>query len=204
MTPEDDSMLDPEEYTVSVEFAPLPTEQVYLAETVKRAMDGDTAAVTTLYSDFVSAVDSLSEKSWSGKVPWPYVRFVADRLRAVLETDLKPAEVAVALGITSGTASVPKGSTKYDDRAIAAIYYRLLWAGIEPKDAKSHLTKNIGVSDDVIEKAARDHAGLEHPDQFKSTYPDIKGTYFQCLEQLAAPYQGTIAEILAALKLRRP
>jgi hypothetical protein len=204
MTPEDDSMLDPEEYTVSVEFAPLPTEQVYMADTVKRAMEGDTAAVTIIYSDFVSAIDLLSEKSWSAKVPWPYVRFVADRLRAVLETDLKSADVAVALGITPGTAGVPEGSTKYDPRAIAAFYYRLLWAGIEPKDAKFHMRESIGVSDDVIEKAARDHAGLEHPDQFKSTHPDIRGTYFQCLEQLAAPYQVTIAEILAALKLRRP
>jgi hypothetical protein len=196
--PADDApMLDPKDYTVSVEFTAMPTEQVYVAETVKRAMEGDTEAVKTIYSDFATAIDLSSEQTWSAKVPWAYVRFVADRLRAAM---MKDADVAAAL-VLSGKAGRPKGSKKYDHKAIAAFYFRLLWAGIEPKAAKSCMTESIGVSEDVIEQAARDYAGLEHPDQFKSNNPDLKGSYFDCLEQLAAPHGGKIAEIIAARKL---
>lgn len=202
MTPDDDSMLDPEEYTVSVEYVPTPTEQVFIAETIKRAIAGDTEAVATIYSEFAAAIDSLSEKSWSAKVPWPYVRFVADRLRAVLESDAKPADVALALGISARKTNKPKVTVKYDHQAIAACYFRLQWAGIEPRAAKSHMNERIGVSDEAIAKAAHEYAGLEYPDQFKADHPDMHGTYLDALEQLAAPYAGIIAEIIAVEKSR--
>lgn len=199
--PDDDSLLDPEEYTVSVEYVPIPTTQVFIAETVKRAMEGDSEAARNVYSEFLAAIDSSDEGTWSGKVPWNYVRFVADRLRAVLEADSKSADVAVALGLSSGKAGRPQGRTKFDHQAIAACYFRLLWAGLEPKAAKSHMRERIGVSEEVIEAARSDYTGLEHPDQFKSNNPDMKGSYFDGLERLANTYRGIIAEIIAAEKL---
>jgi hypothetical protein len=62
------------------------------------------------------------------------------------------------------------------------------------------MRERIGVRDDVIKEAIRDYAGFEYPDRFKSNYPDMKGSYFDALEQLAAPYRGIIAEIIAAQK----
>ena len=202
MTPDDDSLLDPEEYTVSVEYVPTPTAQIFITETVKRAMEGDTEAARNIYSEFLSAIDSSDEATWSAKVPWHYVRFVADRLRAVLEADSKSSDVAVALGLSSVKGGRPQGRTKYDHQAVAACYFRLLWAGIEPKAAKSHMKEHIGVSEDVVEAARSDYAGLEHPDQFKFNHPDMKGSYFDGLEQLAATYRAKIAEIIAAERSR--
>jgi hypothetical protein len=202
MTPDDDSMLDPEEYTVSVEYVPVSTGQVFIAETVKRAMEGDTDSARTIYLEFVSAIDSSGERTWASKVPWNYVRFVADRLRAVLDADPKSADVAAALVLSSGKASRPQGRTKDDHKAIAACYFRLLWAGLEPKAAKCQMKERIGVSEEAIEAARRDYAGLEHPDQFKSHHPDMRGSYFDCLEQLATTYRGIIAEIIAAERSR--
>ena len=195
-------MLDPEEYTVSVEYVPVPTEQVFIAETVKRAMEGDTEAAKSIYAEFAAAIDSSSEKTWSAKVPWAYVRFVAEKLRTVLEGEARSGDAAAALGISGGKTGRPKGSTKYHHEAIAAFYFRLLWAGLEPKATKSHMRERIGVSDDVIEQAIKEYAGFEYPDRFKSNYPGMKGSYFDALEQLATPYRGIIVEIIAVEKSR--
>jgi len=55
-------MLHPEEYTLpGIEVAQLPTEQEYLAETVKQARDGNTEASTEVLSEFIATVDRHNE-----------------------------------------------------------------------------------------------------------------------------------------------
>ena len=78
---DDPPMLRPEEYTLPGIKAPqLPTEQEYIAETVRQARDGNTQAATEVLGSFVSGVDLHNEENWPGAIPWPYVRFVADWL----------------------------------------------------------------------------------------------------------------------------
>src|SRR5215472_8814589 len=85
---DDGPMLRPEEYTLpGVEALQLPTEPGYMAETVKRARDGSVAASTEVLSEFIATVDRNNEQTWFGAIPWPCARFVADKLRAVLNGD---------------------------------------------------------------------------------------------------------------------
>lgn len=88
--PADDGqpMLRPEEYTLpGIEAPQLPTEQEYLAETVKQAKNGNKEASTEVLSEFIATVDRHNEHTWLGAIPWPCAQFVADKLRAVLKGD---------------------------------------------------------------------------------------------------------------------
>jgi hypothetical protein len=184
-------MLSPEEYTLPGMEAPqLPTEQEYIAETVKQAREGDTEASKEVLSEFLAAVDRHSEKTWPGPALWPYVRFVADKLHAVLKGD--PTDAAVNLGIKSGRPGRPAGSGKYPHLAVAAFYFLLVRAAVAPKAAKSLMKESIGASDDVIEEAAKAYPGFQYRDRFT----------VEILVELAAVYRAKIAEIIAAQKLR--
>src|SRR6516164_2295074 len=188
---DDGAMLSPEEYTVpGIEIPQIPTEQESVAETVKRAREGNIEASKEVFTEFVSAVERHNEKTWLGTVPWPYVRFVADRLKAVLKGD--PTVTAVNLGIKSGRPARPPGSEKYSHLAVAAFYFLLVRAAVAPKAAKSLMTEGIGASDDVIEEAAKAYPGFQYRDRFT----------VEILVELAAVYRGKIAEIIAAQKLR--
>jgi hypothetical protein len=208
--PADDApMLRPEEYTMAGIDAPqLSTEREYQAGLVNEASSGSTDASRAIYWEFVWAVDRHSERTWSAPVPWHYVRFVADRLRDVLgdpKTPADPNKAAVALRIEDPSPGRRQGQTKYDHKAVAALYYRVLRAGIAPKAAKPEITNKTGVSEDVIEEAARMYAAVfAHPDDVKSNSPDTQAeaAYIEFLEEMAAPYRGKIPEIIAALKSR--
>ena len=191
--PADDGqpMLSPEEYTLpGIEAPQLPTEQEWLAETVKRAGDGDTEASTDVLSEFIATVDRHNEKTWLGVIPWPCAQFVADKLRAVLKGD--PIDAAVNLGIKSSRAGRPTGSAKYKHIAVAGFYFLLVRAGVTPKSAKSLMNASIGASDDVIEEAVKLYPGFQYRDRFT----------VEILVELAAAYRGRIAETIAAQKLR--
>jgi hypothetical protein len=200
-------MLRPEEYTIpSIDAPQLPTEREYQAELVMEASGGSTDASRTIYWEFVWAVDRHSERTWSAPVPWHYVRFVADRLRDVLgdaKTPADPDKSAVALRIKDPSPGRREGQTKCDHKAVAALYYRVLRAGIAPKAAKAEITNKTGVTDDVIEAAARMYAAVfAHPGGEKSNSPDNEAekAYIEFLEEMARPYSGKIPEIIAALK----
>ena len=93
-------MLRPEEYTLpGIEAPRLPTEQEYLAETVRQAEQGNTQASTEVLSEFIAILDRHNEKTWSGAIPWACARYVADKLRSVLKGD--PLDAVVNLGIKS-------------------------------------------------------------------------------------------------------
>jgi hypothetical protein len=184
-------MLRPEEYTLpGIEAPQLPTEQEYIAETVRQAREGNTEASAEVLSEFVATVDRLNEKTWPGTIPWPYLRFVADKLRTILKGD--PAVAAPTLGISSGRPDRPAASTKYKHIAVASFYFLLVRAGVAPKAAKSLLHESIGAREDVIEEAAKEYPGFQHRDRFT----------VEILVELAAAYRGKIAEIIAARKLR--
>jgi len=184
-------MLRPEEYTLpGFEAAQLPTEQEYVAETVKQAIAGNTEASTEILSEFIATVDRNTEKTWLGAIPWPCARFVADKLRAVLKGD--PTDAAVNLGIKSSRTSSPSGSAKCKHIAVAGFYFLLVRAGVAPKEAKSLMNASIGASDDVIDEAAKQYPGFQYRDRFT----------VEILVELAAAYRGKIAEIMAARKLR--
>ena len=188
---DDGPMLSPEEYTLpGIEAPQLPTEQEYIAETVKQAREGNTEASKEVLSEFLAAVDWHNEKTWLGRVPWPYVRFVADKLHAVLKGD--PTVAAVNLGIKSGRPGRPAGSEKYPHLAVAAFYFLLVRAAVAPKAVKSLMKESIGASDDVIEEAAKAYPGFQYRDRFT----------VEILVELAAVYRGKIAEIIATQKLR--
>ncbi|HYB32552.1 MAG TPA: hypothetical protein VED45_03895 [Steroidobacteraceae bacterium] len=200
-------MLRPEEYTIPGTDAPqLASEQEYQAELVRDARNGNTEASREIYWEFVGAVARYNKQSWSVAVPWAYVQYVADRLQDVLGHPKNPADpgkAAVALGIKDPSPGRPKGKTEYDHKAVAAFFYRLLWEGFEPKAVKSLMRESIGVSEDVTEKAKGDYAAaFAHPDGSKSRSSDPAAAYIDFLEQLAAPYKGKIAEIIAARKSR--
>ena len=159
---DDPPMLRPEEYTLpGIEAPQLPTEDEYIAE-----------------------------ETWAGAIPWPYLRFVADKLATVLKGD--PSMAAVTLGIESDKPGRPGGSGKYSHLAVAAFYYLLSRAGVAPKAAKSLMRERIGVSDDVIEEAAKEYPGFQHRDRFT----------VEILVELAAVYRRNLAETLAAQRLR--
>jgi len=185
-------MLRPEEYTLpGIEAPQLPTEQEYMAETVKQAGEGNTAASTEVLSEFIATVDRHNEKTWPvGAIPWQYVRFVADKLRAVLKGD--PIDAAANLGIRSITATRPTGSAKYKHIAVAGFYFLLVRAGIAPRAAKSLMNASIGASDDVIEEAVKQYPGFQYRDRFT----------VEILVELAAAYRAKIAQIIADRKLR--
>lgn len=191
--PADDGqpMLRPEEYTLpGIEALQLPTEQEYLAETVEQAAEGNTKASTEVLSEFIATVDRLNEKTWPGPIPWPYLRFVADKLRAILKGD--PVVAAVTLGISTGKPGRPAGSTKYKDIAVAGFYFLLVRAGMAPKAAKSLIHESIGASEVVIEEAAKQYPGFQYRDRFT----------VEILVELATAYREKIAQIIAVRKLR--
>ena len=191
--PADDGqpMLRPEEYTLpGIEAPQLPTEREYMAETVRHARDGNTAASGEVLSEFVAAVDRLNEKTWSGPIPWPYLRFVADKLCAILKGD--PVVAAVTLGISTGKPGRPADSTKYKHIAVASFYFLLIRAGLATKAAKSLMHESLGASEEVIEEAAKEYPGFQYRDRFT----------VEILVELAAAYRAKIAEIIAARKLR--
>ena len=191
--PTDDAqpMLRPEEYTLpGIEAAQLPTEQDYVAETVRHAREGNTGASADVLSEFVAAVDRLSEKTWPGPLPWPYLRFVADKLNAILKGD--PVVAAVTLGINTCTPGRPADSAKHKHVAVASFYFLLVRPGAAPKAAKSLMQESIGASEDVIEEAAKAYPGFQYRDRFT----------VEILVELAAAHRGKIAEIIAARKLR--
>jgi hypothetical protein len=184
-------MLRPEEYTLpGIEAPQLPTEQEYIAETVRQAREGNSEASAEVLSEFVATVDRLNDKTWPGPIPWPYLRFVADRLCTILKGD--PLVAAVTLGICTGKPDRPAGSTKYKHIAVASFYYLLVRAGMAPKAAKSLMQASIGASENVIEEAAKEYPGFQHRDRFT----------VEILVELVAAYRGKIAEIIAARKLR--
>jgi hypothetical protein len=184
-------LLRPEEYTLpGIEAAQLPTEQEYIAETVRQAREGNTEASVEVLSEFVATVDRLNEKTWPGAIPWPYLRFIADRLCTILKGD--PVVAALTLGISTGKPDRPAGSTKYKHIAVASFYFLLVRAGMAPKAAKSLLHESIGAGEDVIEEAAKEYPGFQRRDRFT----------VEILVELAAAYRGKIAEIIAARKLR--
>ena len=189
---DDGAMLRPEEYTLpGIEALQLPTEPGYMTETVKQAREGDLVASTKVLSDFIATVDRNNEQTWLGAVPWPCARFVADKLRAVLNGD--PIEAAANLGIKSSSrASRPTTSSKNSHLAVAAFYFLLFRAGVAPKAVKSLIVERVGLSDNVIEEAVREYPGFRYPDRFT----------VEILVELAAAYRGKIAEIIAAEKLR--
>ena len=191
--PADDSqpMLNPEEYTLpGIEAPRLPTEQEWLAETVKRAGDGNAEASTEVLSEFIATVERHNEKTWRGAIPWPCAQFVAEKLRAALKGD--PIDAAVNLGIKSRRAGTPTGSAKHKHIAVAGFYFLLVRAGVAPKAAKSLMNASIGASDDVIEEAVKLYPGFQYRDRFT----------VEILVELAAAYRGRIAETIAAQKLR--
>jgi hypothetical protein len=191
--PTDDGqpMLRPEEYTLpGIEAPLLPTEQEWIAATVKQAEAGNTDSSTEVLSEFIATVDRHSEKTWLGAVPWPCARFVADKLRAVLKGD--PLDAAVNLGIKSSRAGRPTDPAKYKHSAVAGFYFLLVRAGVAAKAAKSLMNASIGASDDVIEEAVKQYPGFQYRDRFT----------VEILVELAAAYRGKIAEIIAAQKLR--
>ena len=184
-------MLRPEEYTLpGIEAPQLPTEQEYIAETVSHAREGNTEASAEVLSEFVAAVDRLNEKNWGGTIPWPHLRFVADKLGAILKGD--PVVAAVTLGISTAKPGRPADSAKHKDVALASFYFLLVRAGVAPKAARSLMHESIGVSEDVIEEAAKQYPGFQYRDRFT----------VEILVELAAAYRGKIAEIIAARKLR--
>ena len=184
-------MLRPEEYTLpGIEAPQLPTEQEYMAETVKQAEKGNREAATEVLSEFIATVDRHNEKTWLGAVPWPCARFVADKLRAALKGD--PIDTAVNLGIKGTSVARSTGTPKYKDIAVASFYFLLVRAGVAPKAAKSLMNASIGATDDVIEEAVRQYPGFQYRDRFT----------VEILVELAAAYRGKIAEIIAARKLR--
>ena len=184
-------MLRPEEYTLpGIEAPQLPTEQEYIAETVRQAREGNTEASAEILSEFVAAVDRLNEKMWPGTIPWPYLRFAADKLCTILKGD--PVVAALTLGIGTGKPDKPAGSTTYKHIAVASFYFLLVRAGIAPKAAKSLLRESIGAREDVIEEAWKEYPGFQHRDRFT----------VEILVELAAAYRGKIAEIIAVRKLR--
>ena len=188
---DDGPMLRPEEYTLpGIEALQLPTEPGYMAETLKQAREGNLVASTKVLSDFIATVDRNNEQTWSGGVPWPCARFVADKLRAVLNGD--PIEAAANLGIKSSRAGRPATSSKNSRLAVAAFYFLLVRAGVAPKTAKSLMIERVELSDNVIEEAVREYPGFRYPDRFT----------VEILVELAAAYRGKIAAIIAAGKLR--
>jgi hypothetical protein len=184
-------LLRPEEYTLpGIEALQLPADQEYIAETVRQAREGNTEASVEVLSEFVATVDRLNEKTWPGAIPWPYLRFIADRLCTILKGD--PVVAALTLGISTGKPDRPAGSTKYKHIAVASFYFLLVRAGMAPKAAKSLLHESIGAGEDVIEEAAKEYPGFQRRDRFT----------VEILVELAAAYRGKIAEIIAARKLR--
>jgi len=184
-------MLRPEEYTLpGIEAPQLPTEQEYLAETVKQAKNGNKEASTEVLSEFIATVDRHNEHTWLGAIPWPCAQFVADKLRAVLKGD--PIDAAVSPGIKSSRAGRPTGSAKYKHIAVAGFYFLLVRAGVAPKAAKSLMNASIGASDDVIEEGVKQYPGFQYRDRFT----------VEILVELAAAYRGKIAEIVATQRLR--
>jgi hypothetical protein len=96
------------------------------------------------------------------------------------------------LGIKSSRAGRPTGPAKYKHIAVAGFYFLLVRAGVAAKAAKSLMNASIGASDDVIEEAVKQYPGFQYRDRFT----------VEILVELAAPYRGKIAEIIAAQKLR--
>jgi len=183
-------MLRPEEYTLpGTEAAQLPTEQEYMAETVKQAREGNTEASREILSAFIATVDRHTENTWPNTIPWSCARFVADKLRALLKGE--PGDAVVPPGTKSGRADKPTGGVNRHI-AVAGFYFLLVRAGVAPKAAKSLMNSSIGVSDDVIEGAVKQYPGFQYRDRFT----------VEILVELAATYRGKIAEIIAARKLR--
>ena len=188
---DDGAMLRPEEYTLpGIEALQLPTDPGHIAETVKRAREGNTLASTEVLSEFIATVDRNNEQTWLGAVPWPCARFIADKLRAVLNGD--PIDAAANLGLRSSRAARPSTSPKNSHLAVAAFYFLLIRAGVAPKSAKSLMNERTGLSDNAIEEAVREYPGFQFRDRFT----------VEILVELAAAYRGKIAEIMAAGKLR--
>src|SRR5215469_17688262 len=189
---DDGSMLRPEEYTLpGVEALQLPTESGDIAAKVKQARDGNRAASTEVISEFIAAVDRNNERTWAGVVPWPCARFVADKLRAVLNGD--PIEAAANLGIKSSSRGGRQTtSSKSSPLAVAGFYFLLIRAGVAPKAAKALMNERVGLSENLIDEAVREYPGFQYRDRFT----------VEILVELAAAYRGKIAEIIAAEKLR--
>lgn len=188
---DDPPMLRPEEYTLpGIDTAQLLTQQGYIAETARQARGGSSQASTEVLKDFIAAVDLHNEKTWPGAIPWPYVRFVADKLAMILNGD--PSMAAVILGLESERPARRTGSGKYSHLAVAAFYFLLFRAGVAPKTAKSLTKERVGVTEAEVEEAVKEYPGFQYRDRFT----------VEILVELAAPCRGKLAETLAAERLR--
>lgn len=188
---DDGPMLRPEEYTLpGIEALQLPAEPGHSAETMKQAREGNRLASREVLSEFIAIVDRNNEQTWLGAVPWPCARFVADKLRAVLNGD--PIDAAANLGIRSSRAGRSAAGSKHSHLAVAAFYFLLIRASVAPQAAKSLMNERVGLSDNVIEEAVREYPGFQYRDRFT----------VEILVELAAAYRGKIAEIIASGKLR--
>lgn len=188
---DDGPMLRPEEYTLpGIQALQLPAEGRGIAETVRQAMQGNRVASREVLSEFIATVDRNDEQTWLGAVPWPCARFVADKLRAVLNGD--PIDAAANLGIKSSRAARSTSGLKHNHLAVAAFYFLLIRAGVASQAAKSLMNERVGLSDKVLEEAVREYPGFQYRDRFT----------VEILVELAAAYRGKIAEIIAAGKLR--
>jgi hypothetical protein len=175
---------------LSSDHVQIPTKGEYQEQNAQEARAGDIEAAREILEVFTREVGKYNEQTWSADVPWPYVRYVADALRKVLE--LEPDRAAVALGIKNARPGRPKGNKGYEPVALAAAYFLLVRAGNVPKAAKSLIKETLGASDDVLGDAVAMYARLADQGQFDD----------DLLRAMLGGYGGKIAVIFPGRDLR--
>lgn len=172
-------------------------------ENVRRARDGDVKAARRILTDWVGAVDQRDKQTWKGPVHWEYARFIRDAFASILgEVDANR-----ALGVSLAKAGRPEGSgVRHDSQALAAAYNLLLFKGLQPKKAKSHLKDKTGAAPRTIENANKQHrvyAIYLTVARSSEALPEDREYASECLKSDASHYQKELEAILPSTDQRR-
>lgn len=162
----------------------------YERETARSARNGSTQAAMEILTEFAAAVDRYSERTWTGSIPWQYLRYIADAFSKIG----RPEDASRALGIKNSNPGRRKGASTHDEEALAAAYWCLRRQGYKAERATGELSKSTGADRRTIQRASRANGNEAYGNPDKVDEETLKVVYKK--------YAADIAGILAADRKR--
>jgi hypothetical protein len=131
------------------------------ADTVSLAAGGDIQAARDILRQFAEAVALTRQRDWPAQVPWPFVRYLAEAFRKILDEE---ADAGRALGVRRSGAGRPSGSRTHNEVVIAAAYWLLVRRGRAREEANAVLRDCTGADRRTIQRAAENCSAFEASD----------------------------------------
>lgn len=162
--------------------------QDYWESLIASARNGDVDDAREVLQDFCEAVENVttlkqSRQVWTGPIPLEVAIYLAESFRAIL----KGSNPEKALNLVGKTKGRRKGKTiTHDLDAIAAAHALLMRSGLRSEQAKSELSKDLGVDRSTVDRARKGCEAYKHQDVIND----------EILKVAAKPYAKRIGAIL--------